>query len=243
MRDRQLRRLVDGLAGPGPARSLRPPAWHFWRRWTGVRRPADDDQAAGLRAAIALRAARPDSAAPTEEFVTALHDRLAAALDGPEPVSAAGRAASTRRRVVQGVALVVPSLAAGFLLGRPRPESAGSEGEALPGGPDLVPNAGSWHTVTGAAALAEGEVRGFDVGTVRGFVARTSGRLVAVSGVCTHRGCLLEPDGGQLVCPCHRAAFSLDGDVLHCQLASAPPRLPRIAVREAADAVQVFAPD
>ena len=37
----------------------------------------------------------------------------------------------------------------------------------------------------------------------------------ALSGVCTHLGCVLKPniDSGSLDCPCHRTAFGLDGSV------------------------------
>jgi nitrite reductase/ring-hydroxylating ferredoxin subunit len=52
--------------------------------------------------------------------------------------------------------------------------------------------------------------------------------------VCTHQGCLLRHNEvqGQLDCPCHRASFSLQGDVLRHQLAAPIPSLPHIQVRE-----------
>lgn len=53
--------------------------------------------------------------------------------------------------------------------------------------------------------------------------------FVALSAICTHRGCLLEWDKARKVlsCPCHRGLFDLEGNVL----AGLPPRpLPRYRV-------------
>jgi cytochrome b6-f complex iron-sulfur subunit len=44
------------------------------------------------------------------------------------------------------------------------------------------------------------------------------------------------------VCPCHGATFALDGSVLGHRLPGSLSALPRLAVREAGGAVQVFAP-
>ena len=47
--------------------------------------PASDEDVGVARTAITLRAARPGSGAPRDEFVTALHQRLAAELDPQAP--------------------------------------------------------------------------------------------------------------------------------------------------------------
>jgi nitrite reductase/ring-hydroxylating ferredoxin subunit len=98
--------------------------------------------------------------------------------------------------------------------------------------------------VAAVADLPEGAVRGFDVGTVTGFVERTADGLRAVSGTCTHLGCRLALDSAsrQLLCPCHNAAFAVTGELVRHQLTTPPPPLPLIAVREAEGAVQIFAP-
>jgi len=37
--------------------------------------------------------------------------------------------------------------------------------------------------------------------------------LVALNPTCTHRGCIVDLKGDELVCPCHGATYSLDGKV------------------------------
>ena len=50
----------------------------------------------------------------------------------------------------------------------------------------------------------------------------SGGRVFALSTICSHLGCLVEwaPDRGHLACPCHRASFDLEGNVLE----GPPPR-------------------
>jgi cytochrome b6-f complex iron-sulfur subunit len=220
MSDRRLRRYVESLL-----RGRRPRPF-----------PADQDEAAQVRAAIELRAARPGSDAPSEAFVAGLHRRLAAELEAPAP-----KPAPTRRRVVQAA-----SVAAAAVVGATTGATVDHivAAPAADGGGLLSPNVGTWHTVAASADLTEGTVVPFDVGTVNGFVQRTGGRLTAVSGVCTHLGCRLALDRAarELTCPCHNAAFTVTGQLVRHQLRAAPPPLPRIAVREQAGSVQIFAP-
>jgi cytochrome b6-f complex iron-sulfur subunit len=206
---------------------------------------ADDGDAARLRAAITLRAAQPGGATPREEFVTDLHDRLAAALasqdtDQPQP---APRAAvdDTRRRLV---ATTAAAAAAAAVAGAVVDHTVISRGPAPVGPQNVIPTTGAWRTVSASADLTEGGVQGFDLGTVVGFVARTGGALRAVSGVCTHLGCQLALDAAarQLDCPCHRTSFALNGELLRYQLPVPPPALPQFEVREVDGAVQVYAP-
>jgi cytochrome b6-f complex iron-sulfur subunit len=227
MTSRRLRRYVEDLLRGRRPRAFRPNA----------------DEAADVRTAISLRAARPGSGAPSEEFVTGLHRRLAAELAPESEVT--GPARPSRRRAVQ----VASAAAAGVALGAAGGAAldrviAGAAAVAPLAEPTLEPNVGSWHTVAAVADLPDGAVRGFDVGTVTGFVGRTADGLRAVSGICTHLGCRLALDvaSSELLCPCHNAAFAVTGELVHHQLATPPPPLPRITVREAEGAVQIFAP-
>jgi len=66
--------------------------------------------------------------------------------------------------------------------------------------------------------------------------------LRAVSGVCTHQGCLLEyrEDNQELACPCHRATFSLTGDVRAHDVVGLLPALPQLPVREGDGRIEVY---
>jgi len=76
--------------------------------------------------------------------------------------------------------------------------------------------------VAGMNELRERGFATFRFGSEPGIVVLSNGRLHALSLVCTHLGCLVEwnPERRQLVCPCHRAAFDLGGNVVE----GPPPR-------------------
>jgi Rieske Fe-S protein len=107
----------------------------------------------------------------------------------------------------------------------------------------LQPNDGAWVRIAGAGEVGGRTVR-FTTGSLAGFVSDHDGDLVAVSGACTHQGCLLRlnDDAGRLDCPCHRTAFDPDGRVLFHQLAAAPRPLPRLQVRRNGNDVEVLLP-
>ena len=92
------------------------------------------------------------------------------------------------------------------------------------------------HRATAVALLADvpdGAARSFDTGSVRGFLVNRGGEIAALSGVCTHLGCLLQLNAAarRLDCPCHSAAFGLDGNVLFKHMPDALPALPRLESR------------
>jgi cytochrome b6-f complex iron-sulfur subunit len=192
----------------------------------------DDADAETLRAAIELRAARPGSGTPNEEFVAGLYRRL----DQERREEAERKPVATRRQLVLGGALAATGVAAGVVIDK---SLAGPGAPA--GGGTLTPDAGVWHPVVAAADLTEGAVRAFETGSVNGFVYRSGGRLRAISGTCTHQGCRLGLEAGtRLRCPCHRALFALDGRVLHHRFPGPLRALPRMAVRQAGGVVQVY---
>ena len=92
--------------------------------------------------------------------------------------------------------------------------------------------------------LAAGTTRPFSAPGIVGFVSEHDGNLHAVSGVCTHMGCLLRvnAEAGRLDCPCHGTAFDLDGTVVFSQLTPAPPSLVKIGVRRTGDRIEVLVP-
>ena len=225
-------------------------------------RAGAEDEAV-LRTAITLRAARPGSGVPREEFVTGLAARLAGELDPgsssspsssspsssspsspARPAGPAGPArwrGASRRQFVQGASVAAAAAALGAGVDHVIESRGGGSPHASP---TLVSNAGAWRTVATSQELAENAVRPFDLGTVVGFVTRTDGEVRAVSGICTHQSCrlALEPATRQLTCPCHNAAFALTGQVVRHELRAAPTPLPHLLAREVDGAVQVFAP-
>jgi len=211
--------------------------------------PADEADAEDLRTAITLRAARPGSGAPREEFVTELHRRLAAEQAGGESEGGQVRAiGGTRRRFVQGAAIAAAAAAVGVAVDRTLitggQDGAGDVQQEAAAAQTLTPSVGDWRTVAASEELPDGAVRAFDLTSVVGFVQRTDGVVQAVSGTCTHLGCRLMLDAAsrRLNCPCHRTAFAVDGKLLTHELPVAPAPLPHIATREVNGAVQVYAP-
>ena len=231
MSGRPVRRFVDGLLRGQRTEASRP----------------DDVEAAEMKTAIELRAARTGSDSPREEFITDLHRRLSEQM-GDAPASEGGSSwgsSGTRRQVVIGTGLAAASAAAGIVIGRNLlAPSSGPAKEAVPTQGVLEPNAGTWHAVGASADLPEGGALSFDLGSVNGFVHRADTQLEAVSGICTHQGCKLWLDApdARLRCPCHSTSFSLEGETLTHQLPTAPPSLPKFEVRENDGQIEVFAP-
>jgi Rieske Fe-S protein len=227
MNARGLRRYVDDLL-----RGRRPKPF-----------APDDFEAAQIRTAIELRAARqgPDAGdAPSQEFLTDLHRRLAEQMHGaaPEP---APKQSTTRRQVIVGTSAAAAAAVAAVSIDRAVMGNP-TEGPAVAG--ELTPYDGSWQRVAASSDVADGVMHPFDLGSVTGFVRRVDGKPQAVSGVCTHQGCRLWFDAPDdtLRCPCHTTSFSPSGQVLTHQLPIAPKPLPTLMVREVNGVIEVFAP-
>jgi cytochrome b6-f complex iron-sulfur subunit len=229
MNARGLRRYVDDLLRGRRPKPFRP----------------DDFDAAQIRTAIDLRAARLGSDAPRQEFLTDLRRRLAAQLDETAPP--APKPSATRRHVIVGTSAAAAAAVAAVSIDRSvvrTGQEQVADGDNRAGSIELTPNTGRWLRVAASAEVPDGAMRPFDLGSVVGFVRRVDGKLEAVSGVCTHQGCRLwfdAPDD-QLRCPCHSTSFSPAGQVLTHQLPIAPKPLPTLIVREQDGAIEVFAP-
>lgn len=211
---------------------------------------ASPEDAAQLRAAIILSAARPGGATPSEEFLRGLHARLAAKLEDTSTGGVVARRPSeSRRSFIQVASAAAAAVTLGALgervLNQQSALPTGSTGDRNPLPPNVLsPTVGVWRTVATSAQLPHDGVQGFDVGAVNGFLHRDDGRIGAVSGTCTHQGCRLVLDAAarRLDCPCHNAAFAVTGELLHHQLRAAPRPLPHIQVREVHGAIQVYTP-
>jgi nitrite reductase/ring-hydroxylating ferredoxin subunit len=198
----------------------------------------EPDDVEALRAAIELRAARPGADTPEEDFVTDLRRRLAAGSSrgaDPSPLRI------PRRAVLAGAAGAV---AAG-LVGAVAESALSSNGPArLAATGEIVPENGQWVPVAAASDVAGGQVKRFATASTVGFVSDHDGTLSAVSGACTHQGCLLQLNqaAGRLDCPCHRTAFAVDGKLMFSQLETLPAALPQIQVRSRDGQVEAFLP-
>ncbi len=227
MNARGLRRYVDDLLRGRRPKPFRP----------------DDFEAAQIRAAIDLQAARLGSDAPREEFLTDLRHRLAAQMDGGAPP--VDKAGATRRHVIVGTSAAAAAAVAAVAVDRALIDSGQvADGDNKYNSRELTPNTGSWQRVAASAEVPDGVMHPFDLGSVVGFVRRVNGKPEAVSGVCTHQGCRLwfdAPDD-RLRCPCHSTSFSPAGQVLTHQLPISPKPLPTLMVREQNGAIEVFVP-
>ncbi|WP_067573087.1 QcrA and Rieske domain-containing protein [Nocardia acidivorans] len=225
MSGREVRRYVEDLLGGRRPRGFRP----------------DAAEAEEMRTAIELRAARTGGDTPSEEFLTGLHQRLAAEIDGVEQDPPA-RDGTRRRDVLIGTSTAAAAAAVAVVAERSLTDHAEPNSPAAQS--TLAPNTGSWRPVAASADLPEGGTVAFDIGAVNGFIRRANGIAVGVSGVCTHQGCKLWLDApaDRLRCPCHSTSFATDGSVLSHQLPISPAPLPILRVRENDGAIEVFAP-
>ncbi len=205
---------------------------------------ADPEDVQAIRAAVELRAAEPAAAEPTDAFVRGLQDRLrdrigaasalpaeGAEVEGTDQKRGSGARTLSRRRLLEGA-----GIAEHLIEGRP----ALQEGAQEP----MVPDGGQWVTVASADGVDASQITPFLKDDVPGFVVNQGGTLRALSGVCTHQGCVLRANqaSARLDCPCHRAAFSLDGTVLFHEFADPLKPLPTLMVRRDGSDVQVLLP-
>ncbi len=226
MNARGLRRYLDDLLRGRRPKPFRP----------------DEFEAAQIRTAIDLQAARLGSDAPRQEFLTDLHHRLAEQQDGTD--HPAPKSTATRRYVIVGTSAAAAAAVAAVSIDRAVIDGGQVADGGNSGSRELTPNSGRWMRVAASADVPDGIMRPFDVGAVIGFVRRVNGKPEAVSGVCTHQGCRLwfdAPDD-RLRCPCHSTSFSPVGQVLTHQLPIAPKPLPTLMVREQGGAIEVFVP-
>jgi Rieske Fe-S protein len=196
----------------------------------------DPEDMDALRAAIELRAASPAADLPSDHFVADLRRRL---IDESAP--ATPQRGVSRRALIASAGAVAAGVA-GAVVDRNLLSPSGTQHPVAAG--DLVPDSGTWTPVATEADIAGGAVHRFATPTVVGFVTQRDGAPAAVSGVCTHLGCLLQENAqaGRLDCPCHRTSFGLDGKVLFSQLHNQPAALPRIQARRQDGNIEVWLP-
>jgi nitrite reductase/ring-hydroxylating ferredoxin subunit len=206
----------------------------------GDRRPRwgyGDAEADTLDVAITLAAARPGAALVRPRFVADLRRRLAHELCGAEHTDT--HAAMDRRRLLRTAGVAAAAAVGGAVVDRvgshPGRPAAG-QGKAN------VADDGAWQAVATASELRQFGVVRFATPATVGFLVRSGGVVRAVSGVCTHQGCLLEyrESAQELECPCHRATFALTGDVRAQDVAVPLAPLPELPARERDGRIEVY---
>jgi len=191
---------------------------------------AKPEDVEAMRAAIEMTSGRPGATLPSSDFINDLHNRIAEQLDEPTS-SPRPTSLISRRAAIGGLSAAAAAAVAGAVVDREllRPSST----LRVASSQELVPDEGSWQPVVAENEVAPGQVVRFTTASTVGFVVNDGGQLSAISGVCTHQGCLLRHNDaeGRLDCPCHRASFSLQGDVLRHQFPQPIPALPHLQVR------------
>ena len=146
----------------------------------------------------------------------------------------------TRRRVIAGVGTA--ALAAGLVACASGPDAtAGTTPAVDPIATEAATGAAS--PASTAAAMSNStiiaRVADVPVGTAfqftnptdgnPGYVVQPSaGTFLAYSAVCTHQGCIVNPEGAGFLCPCHGAQYDASGNVTG---GPAPQPLATIAVK------------
>ena len=71
------------------------------------------------------------------------------------------------------------------------------------------------------------------------LVRDEAGRLIALSPVCTHLGCVVDLEGSSLVCPCHGSTYARSGAVVRGPAERALRRFPTTTARDGALLIDV----
>lgn len=120
-----------------------------------------------------------------------------------------------RREFVVSCALAGAALLAGCasLVTHPVPVAAGRVRLTLADYPEL--------------SRADGAIKILPQGQEDPIYVLASGEeFIAVSPICTHRGCTVDVQGARLVCPCHGSTYSRSGAVLRGPAQRALTRFP-----------------
>lgn len=202
------------------------------------------EEARAYQAAALFRAATPRAADVDPAFAARLREQLERELHASRGTRLlrAARGGVTRRRVLAGglgaAAAAVLGAVGGAALEQHALQGSGHEQTTL-----ITGDQGSWIAIAAVDAIPVGAVKHFATDTIVGFIRHTADGFSALSGACTHLGCLLQWNGGARTfdCPCHGGRFTEDGT----SAPSSPVRyvpLPRIATKVEQGQVFVYVP-
>lgn len=174
-----------------------------------------DEDAAVYQLAARLHATGSDAAEPSDDFFARMRRQLqqhpddspAHVTDAPRP-----RQNVSRRGLLAGLGVAAAAgITAGVALDRIAQEQTPAQADT-PWKVPLVPQ-GGWLAVASVASFPVGAVQRFATDQLVGYIRRTNTSFVALSGACTHMGCLLSWNATARTfdCPCHGGRFTEDG--------------------------------
>ena len=189
---------------------------------------ATEEERTAMQAAAGLAAGRVGADLPSKEALDRIHQELARQVDD-SPIL---EPRINRRVWLRSVGAAAAAVVAGVVID----QVVGGSGVPLggtAGAPVLMPDGGQWRPVAALSDLPEGHAQAVSTGVIEAVIVNDGGNIHAVSGICTHLGCRLQPDNTirKLDCPCHQTAFAWSGRVLYYRLQHAPAHLPRIQSR------------
>lgn len=200
------------------------------------------EEARTYQAAALFRAATPGAAEPDPAFVSALRTRLEHQIGASSPTRAlrAARGGVSRRGLLAGglgaAAAAAVGVAVGSTITRESSKPPGAWQTTL-----ISDGAGTWLAVATVEEIPLGGVKRFATDAVVGFVRHTSSGFEALSGACTHMGCLLSWNAGARTfdCPCHGGRFNENGTAAPGSPVAYSP-LPLIKAKVEAGAIWVY---
>jgi Rieske Fe-S protein len=202
---------------------------------------ASPEEVEAMTAAAGLVSGRAGADLPDKAALDRIHSKLAATLDESPTVDRH----VTRRMLLRTFGTAAAAMVIGVALDEvatrqgkaPADGSGGGGGQAV-----LMPESGTWRPVASVTQLPAGHAITVSTGAVDAVIVNDGGAISAVSGICTHLGCKLQPDdaGRKLDCPCHQTAFGWSGKVLYYRLKAEPATLPQIPSRVNGDQIELF---
>jgi cytochrome b6-f complex iron-sulfur subunit len=198
---------------------------------------ASQEEAQAMTAAAGLVAGRVGADIPDKAVLDRIHGKLSAALDESAVVDLRPTRRTWLRTLGTAAAAVVVGVGLDEVASRARPADTSSGVATV-----LMPDNGTWRPVAAVTQLPAGHAMPVSTGSIDAVVVNDGGNISAVSGICTHLGCKLQPDDAnrKLDCPCHQTAFSWSGKVLYYRLKTSPATLPRIPVRLNQGQIELF---
>jgi cytochrome b6-f complex iron-sulfur subunit len=197
---------------------------------------ATEEELEAMKPAAGLMTAQVGNDLPSREALDRIHQKLARRVDD-NPVL---EPRFDRRAMLRTFGAVAAAVVAGVAVDEVVHTPGILAGQS--GGSVLSPDNGQWRPVAALIDVPAGHAKAVSAGAMDAVIVNDGGQVHAVSGVCTHLGCRLQPDDSvkTLNCPCHQTSFAWSGKVLYYRLKQAPADLPRIQSRVKDGQIELF---